>query len=297
MYNYKMIGLGKMGYNLFLNMIEQGLSVKGYDHSEQQRRRCDYQEHIIDNFEDLFDEKLNVYWMMLPAGEVTQTMFEKILTKAKPGDIIIDAGNAHYESSIQKYNLAFDKDIDFIDIGVSGGQEGARHNGCMMLGGDNRVFSKIESDLSKLCTEGGLLFAGKPGSGHYLKMVHNGIEYGMMQSIAEGFNILKHSDHYDFVHSDVARLFNSGSVVRSWLMELTQNAFTNNEDLDNIQGIVASSGEGKWTVEEALRLQVNIPVISQSLFVRYASQDTMRFGEKVTASLRNQFGGHAVVEE
>lgn len=296
MYTFNIIGLGKMGLNLYQNMIDNNVKVRGFDVSSTQRKKCTHQEFILNDFEDMFDDGSNIYWMMLPSGHVTEEVFQSLLKKAKCGDIIIDAGNAHYRDSINKYELTLNKGIGFLDVGVSGGQAGARENTCMMLGGDKDVFEKVEQSLLKICEKDGLLHVGAAGSGHYLKMIHNGIEYGIMQSISEGFNILNHSDLYNFDKTAIAKLFNSGSVIRSWLMELAYNALSGNENLENIVGVVNSSGEGKWTVEEALRLQLNIPVISQSLFARYSSQDKDKFGEKLTSSLRNQFGGHELPE-
>ncbi len=289
-----LIGLGKMGYNLYQNMIDNNIAVLAYDESIEQRQRCDNQENIVESLEQLYNSEYPIYWLMLPAGEITEMVFLKLLDNIPAGSIIIEAGNAHYKDSIRRFDLAKQKGISVLDCGTSGGQDGARNGACMMVGGDMDAFSKVEDYLTKLCVKDGLLYTGKSGSGHYLKMVHNGIEYGMMQSIAEGFNVLENSDLYNFDNESVARLFNNGSVVRSWLMELLEDSFKNEPHLESIAGIVPSSGEGKWTVEEALRLGLNIPVITQSLMARYASNDTLKFSEKVNASLRNQFGGHAV---
>lgn len=230
---------------------------------------------------------------MVPAGKPTEQMTQKMLDKLSSKDVLIDGGNSHFEDSKNRAEQAVQKGISFFDVGTSGGTSGAKNGACMMIGGDRECFKKIESLFKDINVVDGYFYAGKSGSGHYMKMVHNGIEYGMMQSIAEGFNVLHHSE-YEYDLENVAKVWNNGSVIRSWLMELTQSAFEKDSKLDAIHGTIASSGEGQWTVEEALKLHVPVPVIAQSLMVRYASTNVESFGEKIVASLRNEFGGHAV---
>jgi 6-phosphogluconate dehydrogenase len=185
------------------------------------------------------------------------------------------------------------KGIYFFDCGTSGGMEGARNGACTMIGGDAEVFKTIEPIFKDITVENGYLYAGRAGSGHFLKMVHNGIEYGMMQAIAEGFEILEKSP-FDYDYEKVAKVWNNGSVIRSWLMELTENAFSKDAKLNGLKGVMHSSGEGKWTVETALDLQTAAPVIAMSLMMRYRSLEEDTFSGKVVAALRNEFGGHAV---
>ncbi|GJM75965.1 hypothetical protein HMSSN036_81810 [Paenibacillus macerans] len=209
------------------------------------------------------------------------------------GDIVIDGGNSHYKDSLTLAEQLSEKGIHFFDVGTSGGVEGAEHGACFMIGGDETAFRHIEPLFRDLAVENGYLYAGKSGSGHFLKMVHNGIEYGMMQAIAEGFEVLDKSP-FEFDFEQVARVWSNGSVIRSWLMELAQNAFSKDPKLESIRGVMHSSGEGKWTVETALDLQASAPVIAMSLFMRYRSLDSDAFHGKVVAALRNEFGGHAV---
>ena len=233
---------------------------------------------------------------MLPAGEITKMVMNDCLRLLKVGDILIDGGTLNIAKVKNITRHLQPKGSPFFDVGTSGGVSGARHGACMMIGGNREVFQLIEPIFASVCVGNGYVFCGEAGSGHYLKMIHNGIEYGMMQAIGEGFNILHHSE-YDYDLEAVAKVFNHGSVIRSWLMELTQNLLSQDADLSEIEGVIASSGEGKWTVEEVLRLELSAPVITQSLLTRYASKDEEKYGEKVIASLRNQFGGHAMTKK
>ncbi|MEH7364951.1 phosphogluconate dehydrogenase (NAD(+)-dependent, decarboxylating), partial [Priestia megaterium] len=237
-----------------------------------------------------------VVWIMVPAGEVTENVITELKELLSEGDIIIDGGNSNYKESVRRAQDLQEKGIYFFDVGTSGGMEGARNGACTMIGGDAEVFRTIEPIFNDICVENGFMYAGKSGSGHFLKMVHNGVEYGMMQSIAEGFEVLEKSQ-FDFDYEAVARVWNNGSVVRSWLMELTENAFSKDPKLDSIKGVMQSSGEGKWTVETALDLQTATPVIALSLMMRYRSLEEDTFTGKVVAALRNEFGGHGVVNK
>lgn len=291
-----LIGLGKMGMNLAENLIASKHQVVGYDadptkEAEANEKGVTFSKTVEEFLALLPQEK--IVWLMVPAGEPTEQMIQKMITKLSSKDMLIDGGNSHYEDSKRRAAQAAQKGITFFDVGTSGGTSGARKGACMMIGGNQADFQKIESIFKDLNVENGYFYAGKSGSGHYLKMVHNGIDYGMMQSIAEGFNVLHHSE-YEYELADVAKVWNNGSVIRSWLMELTQSAFEKDSELNDIKGVIASSGEGQWTVEEALKLHVPVPVIAQSLMVRYASTDSDSFGEKIVASLRNEFGGHSV---
>ncbi|MBR2569592.1 MAG: decarboxylating 6-phosphogluconate dehydrogenase, partial [Paenibacillus sp.] len=220
-------------------------------------------------------------------------VMEELIPLLSSGDIVIEAGNSHYKESIARYNRLKEHGIHFMDVGTSGGMAGARHGACYMIGGDREAWEHVEPLFRDTSVENGYLYAGRAGSGHFLKMVHNGIEYGMMAAIGEGFEVLDKSD-FDFDYEQVARVWNNGSVIRSWLMELTENAFSKDARLDEIKGVMHSSGEGKWTVETALDLQAATPIMALSLMMRYRSLEADTFTGKVVAALRNEFGGHAV---
>lgn len=291
--NVIIIGLGKIGHSLFKNMKDHNIPVKGYD--LQLPTNFELEDYISED-EYLNTLKSKIYILCLPSGNITEQVFQKLIKHIPEDSIILDFANTHFPDSVRRSSEAQNRGIRFLDVGISGGPVGARNGACLMVGGSEENFRLVKPLLDKVVTPGGLLHTGPSGTGHYTKMIHNGIEYGIMQSISEGFNIFANSDFHDFDLAALAGLFNNGSVIRSWLMELTEQAFIENPKMENIQGIVPSSGEGKWTVEEALRLQLNAPVITQSLFVRYASTDNQKIGEKVTSSLRNQFGGHDVIE-
>ncbi|AUO12633.1 phosphogluconate dehydrogenase (NAD(+)-dependent, decarboxylating) [Priestia megaterium] len=295
-----LIGLGKMGYNLSLNLMDNHHKVVAYDVNKEAVEKLS-NEGATGAFtvEELVNElppSPKVVWIMVPAGEVTENVITELKELLSEGDIIIDGGNSNYKESVRRAQDLQEKGIYFFDVGTSGGMEGARNGACTMIGGDAEVFRTIEPVFNDICVENGFMYAGKSGSGHFLKMVHNGVEYGMMQSIAEGFEVLEKSQ-FDFDYEAVARVWNNGSVVRSWLMELTENAFSKDPKLDSIKGVMQSSGEGKWTVETALDLQTATPVIALSLMMRYRSLEEDTFTGKVVAALRNEFGGHGVVNK
>lgn len=289
-----LIGLGKMGYNLALNLSDHGHTVIGTDVNDVTTDAF----RIVPTLADVVDtlQAPRVIWTMVPAGEVTETVLVELLDRLEPGDIVIDGGNSNYKLSVARAEQFATKQIAFFDCGTSGGTEGARHGACTMVGGDADAWPTIEPIFKDLSVENGYLYTGPAGSGHFLKMIHNGIEYGMMQAIAEGFDILEKSP-FDYDYEQVARVWNHGSVVRSWLMELTENAFSKDAKLDEIRGVMQSSGEGKWTIETALELQAAAPVIALSLMMRYRSLEDDTFSGKVVAALRNEFGGHAVVKK
>jgi 6-phosphogluconate dehydrogenase len=241
-------------------------------------------------------EKPRIAWVMVPAGELTEKVISELQELLEEGDMIIEGGNSKYKDSVRRAAASAEKGIHYFDVGTSGGMEGARNGACMMIGGDKEAFATIEPIFRDVNVENGYLYSGAAGSGHFLKMVHNGIEYGMMQAIAEGFDVLEKSE-FDYDYEAVARVWNNGSVIRSWLIELMERAFSKDAKLDSIRGVMHSSGEGKWTVESALDLQVPTPVIALSLMMRYRSLEDDTFTGKVVAALRNEFGGHAVEKQ
>lgn len=293
-----LIGLGKMGYNLALNLIDHGHEVVAYDIDVEQVKRISAEGAVsATSLTDVVQQLQppRIIWLMVPAGDVTENVFSTLEPLLESGDIVIDGGNSNYQDSIRRGNQYQEKGIHFLDCGTSGGVDGARNGICTMIGGNKKVFHTIEPIIRDISVQDGYFYSGRLGSGHFLKMVHNGIEYGMMQSIAEGFDILNKSD-FDFDFERVAKVWNNGSVIRSWLMELTENAFSKDARLEEVKGLMHSSGEGKWTVETALDLQVPAPVITLSLLMRYRSLEDDTFTGKVVAALRNEFGGHHVVK-
>jgi len=291
-----LIGLGRMGFNLALNMRDHGHEVVVYNRSPEKIKEAE-KEGIKGAYtiEDLVKklERRRIIWLMVPAGDPVDEMIEKLVPLLEEHDIIIDGGNSYYKDTLRRYEMLKEKEIDFVDVGTSGGIEGARHGACTMIGAEDEVFKYIEPLIRDISAENGYLHTGKNGSGHFAKMVHNGIEYGMMQAIGEGFEVLEKSQ-FDFDLKEVARVWSHGSVIRGWLMELMEKAFEKDPKLSGIKGVMHSSGEGLWTVEEALNLKVPVPVIAQSLFMRYRSEQEDTFAGKVVAALRNEFGGHAV---
>lgn len=290
-----LIGLGKMGLNLGKNLIDHKHDVVAFDlNTNAVEEIMKYGAEGTSSLQDLVQsiEKPRVFWIMVPHS-VVDSVISEITPFLSEGDIVVEAGNSHYKESIRRYNQLKEVGVSFMDAGTSGGMEGARDGACYMIGGDPEAWSIVEPIFRDTAVENGYLYAGKAGSGHFLKMIHNGIEYGMMAAIGEGFEVLEKSD-FDFDYEKVARVWNNGSVIRSWLMELTEHAFSKDAKLDEIKGIMHSSGEGKWTVETALDLQTATPVIAMSLLMRYRSLDNDTFTGKVVAALRNEFGGHAV---
>jgi 6-phosphogluconate dehydrogenase len=290
-----LIGLGKMGLNLGQNLLDHGHQVVAYDLNKQAvDQLAGYGAKGAGTYDELIGalNKPCIIWLMVPHSVV-----DGVIADLKPllseGDIVIEAGNSPYKESIRRYEDLKTMGVHFMDVGTSGGMEGARHGACYMIGGDESAWTHIEPIFRDTAVPNGYYYAGKAGSGHYLKMVHNGIEYGMMAAIGEGFEVLEKSD-FEYNYEKVARVWSNGSVIRGWLMELTERAFSKDSKLEEIRGVMHSSGEGKWTVEEALDLQCATPVIAMSLLMRFRSLENDTFTGKVVAALRNEFGGHAV---
>ncbi len=291
-----LIGLGKMGYNLALNMKEHNHEVIAYNRSAEKVEMIK-KEGIngVHSLEKLIEElpTPRIIWLMIPEGKPVDEMIDSLLPLLSKDDIIIDGGNSNYKDTLRRYEYLKQNGINFVDIGTSGGTSGARYGACMMIGCKKEIFAIIEPLVKSVCVDKGYLHTGRNGSGHYVKMIHNGIEYGMLQAIAEGFEILEKSQ-FNFDYEKIARVFSNGSVIRGWLMELMEKAFAKDPKLENIKGIIHSSGEGLWTVQEALELQVPANVITSSLYTRYRSFQEDTFSGKVIAALRNEFGGHKV---
>ena len=289
-----LIGAGKMGHALALNMLDQSHRVVVF--SRNPEKAAAFSAEGLEGTANLkeFVNKLpepKIIWLMVPAGEAVDRMLEQLIPLLRSGDIIIDGGNSHYSDSVRRSEKLLELELHYVDAGISGGPSGVRSGACMMVGAEDKVYSYLEPLFKDLCVESGLLHAGENGAGHYVKMVHNGIEYGMMQAIAEGFSLLD-SGPYKLNYSDIARLWNNGSVIRSWLIELTASLFAADPTLKNLKGVAGSSGTGLWTVEEALLRKVPLPVITQALYARYSSEQGDPFSAKVIAGLRREFGGH-----
>jgi 6-phosphogluconate dehydrogenase len=282
-----MIGLGRMGGNMTKRLEEHGHDVKTYDPG------VDSTAATLEELRDQLDAP-RTFWMMVPAGKVTEETFQTLLGLAERDDVIVDGGNSNFHDSKRRYAEAKERGIRFVDAGVSGGVWGLSVGYCLMVGGDDDAVAQVEPAFVALAPEDGYAHVGRSGAGHFTKMVHNGIEYGLMQAYAEGFEVMDKSEFGLDLHQ-IAGIWRYGSVVRSWLLELLYAAFEKEGgDLEKIRGYVEDSGEGRWTIAEAIAEDVPVPVISAALFARFASRQDDSFAARVTAALRNQFGGHAV---
>jgi 6-phosphogluconate dehydrogenase len=287
-----MIGLGRMGGNMVKRLEQGGHELATYSRSGG---------GTASSLEELVGqlEPARVVWLMIPAGGPTEGAFQELLGLLDEGDVIVDGGNSNFRDSQRRHGLAAEKGIRFVDAGVSGGVWGLEVGYCLMVGGDDDAVREVEPAFRTLAPEDGYAHVGPPGAGHFVKMVHNGIEYGLMQAYAEGFEVMERSE-FDLDLHEIAGIWRYGSVVRSWLLELLVAAFEKEgTHLERIEGYVEDSGEGRWTIAEAIAEDVPVPVISSALFARFASRQQESFAAKITAALRNQFGGHAVkaVEE
>ena len=293
-----MIGLGRMGMNMARRLLRGKHMVIAYNRSPNKTDEI-VEEGAIGayNLHELA-EKLSpprVAWMMLPAGGTVDDHIGQLVDILEPGDIVVDGGNTYYKDDIRRADLLAAKGIQFVDVGVSGGIWGLEVGYCLMVGGKRESFQHLEPIFKTLAPKDGYLYCGATGAGHFVKMVHNGIEYGMLQAYGEGFEILEASPYAGSLNfSQVAHLWNQGSVVRSWLLDLTANALADDPELADIKGWVADSGEGRWTVFESVDLDVPAPVITLALQMRFISRQDESYAAKLLAAMRNQFGGHAV---
>jgi 6-phosphogluconate dehydrogenase len=283
-----MIGLGRMGNGMTERLREHGHDVKTYDPAVESRTAASLEELAAQL------DAPRAFWLMIPAGKITEDAFRQLLTIAAKGDTIVDGGNSNFRDSQRRYADAQAKGIHFVDAGVSGGIWGLKVGFCLMVGGEDEPVQRLEPIFTSLAPEDGYAHVGASGAGHFTKMVHNGIEYGLMQSYAEGFEVMEHSE-FDLDLHEIAGIWRYGSVVRSWLLELLVDAFDEyGSKLEEIAPYVEDSGEGRWTIHEGIAENVPTPVIAAALFARFASRDEQNFSAKITAALRNQFGGHAV---
>jgi 6-phosphogluconate dehydrogenase len=292
-----MIGLGRMGGNMVRRLIQGGHEVVVYDQSADAVKA--HAGKGVKAAKDLADvvkqlSPRRIVWVMLPAGSAVEGTIQQLEAQLTRGDIVIDGGNSHFQDSRRRAEALKSRGIEFVDVGTSGGIWGLTLGYCLMVGASPAAFQYCEPILGTLAAPEGYAHVGPPGAGHYVKMVHNGIEYGMLQAYAEGYEILHASQDFNLDLGEIATLWNHGSVVRSWLNELAERAFSADRQLAGIRGYVEDSGEGRWTVEEAVRLNVPAPVITLSLLARFRSRQEESFGAKVIAALRKEFGGHAV---
>jgi len=283
-----MVGLGRMGGNMVERLEENGHEIRSYARSGKNCTALSLEE-LVGQL-----EPTRVVWLMIPAGDPTEGVFQELLGLLDEGDVIVDGGNSNWHDSRRRHDEAKGKRIRFVDAGVSGGIWGREVGYCLMVGGEEDAVAEVEPAFETLAPENGYAHVGGPGSGHFVKMVHNGIEYGLMEAYAEGFEVMERSD-LNLDLTAIAGIWRYGSVVRSWLLELLHAAYEQHgDDLGDIRGYVEDSGEGRWTIAEAIAEDVPVPVISAALFARFASRQDESYAARITAALRNQFGGHAV---
>ncbi len=291
------VGLGRMGFNMVTRLLEDGHEIIATNRSFGKVKEIESKGATgVESLEALVAQLKSprIIWVMVPAGDATQETIEALSALLEPGDLIIDGGNSYYKNSIILGDFLKKKQIHFLDIGVSGGIWGLKIGYCMMAGGDKNDFEKIEPALKTLAPKNGYAHVGPNGAGHFVKMIHNGIEYAMLQAYAEGFEIMASKKEFNLDLEKISHLWDQGSVIRSWLLELAEGVFKEDPGLKYIKGYVEDSGEGRWTVQEAINQSVPAPVITQSLIERFRSRQEESFGNKFIAALRNAFGGHAV---
>ena len=294
------VGLGRMGANMVRRLLRDGHEVVAYNRTPEKTKEIAGEGATAAfSIGELVDklEKPRAVWIMVPAGDATEAQIEDLLEHLEAGDTIIDGGNTNFHDDQRRQRDLAAKGINYVDAGTSGGIWGLQVGYCLMVGGEKEAVESLEPIFKSLAPDGGYLHVGGPGAGHYVKMVHNGIEYGLMQAYAEGFEIM-HASSYELDLAGISELWMQGSVVRSWLLELAGRAFrANGPHLEHLKGFVADSGEGRWTVQEAIDHDVPAPVITLSLLTRFRSRQDDSYGAKVLAALRNEFGGHEVKTE
>ena len=285
-----------MGLNMVTRLVRAGHAVVAYDRSVEAIARAESSEaHGAPSLDALVSSLTppRAVWVMVPAGPPTDSTIATLGDILSAGDVVVDGGNTHFHDDVRRAHALSSKNIHYVDAGVSGGIWGLQEGYCLMVGGDADVCKRLEPIFLALAPADGYVRVGDHGSGHYVKMIHNGIEYGLMQAYAEGFELM-HASDYKIDLAAVAALWNHGSVVRSWLLELAARALAEDADLSNIAAYVEDSGEGRWTIQDAIDRAVPLPVITAALFTRFRSRDDNPFAERLLAALRNQFGGHAV---
>jgi 6-phosphogluconate dehydrogenase len=297
-----MIGLGRMGANMAQRLLRGGHAVVGFDPKAEARAQLERDGGgSADSLQALVAalSAPRVLWMMVPAGRITDDTVDALAGLLAPGDVVIDGGNSNYKDTLRRAEALAVRQVGYVDCGTSGGVWGLAEGYSLMVGGDKAVVERLRPVFETLApaADAGWGHVGPVGSGHFTKMVHNGIEYGLMQAYAEGFSILQHKQEFALDLHQVAQIWRQGSVVRSWLLDLTADALGKNPAMDGIAPWVADSGEGRWTLQEAIDLDVPAPVIALSLIARLRSRDNDSYADKLLAAMRNEFGGHAIKQE
>jgi 6-phosphogluconate dehydrogenase len=297
------VGLGKMGKNMARRLSRKGHRVVAYNRTIEKAYDLSAEEERVEVAEPLsqLTEKLSpprIAWSMVPAGDVTDKVIDELVNALEPGDVIVDGGNSNYKETLRRYRRISEVGMHMVDVGTSGGIWGLKEGYSMMVGGEKDVVERLRPIFESLAPgkEEGWGHVGPNGAGHFVKMVHNGIEYGMMQAYAEGFEILKSKEEFGLDLFRVAEIWRFGSVIRSWLLDLISDALEQDQQLDDVQAWVPDSGEGRWTVFEAIDQDIPTPVITLSLLMRLVSRNQENYAAKLLATMRNQFGGHAVKE-
>lgn len=291
------VGLGKMGQNMVRRLLKGGHEIVAFDLSEKAVKAAREKGAIPAKSIQELVTKLKgprAIWIMVPSGEPTKITIKSLANLLTEGDIVIDGGNSFYKDSVRRAQEFERKGIFFLDVGTSGGVWGLKFGYCLMIGGQESVFKKMEPVFKTLAPKDGYAYVGSSGAGHFVKMAHNGIEYALLQAYAEGFELMEAKKEFNLQLAQIAHLWNQGSVIRSWLLELAEDVFKKDAHLNFIRGYVEDSGEGRWTVAEAIAENVPAPIITMSLLERFRSRQKESFSAKVIAALRNLFGGHAL---
>lgn len=292
-----MIGLGRMGMNMSRRLLQGGHQVVAYNRSPAKTEELAKEgAGAAFSLAELVGklDKRKVVWLMLPAGQTVEDHIDQLIELLAPGDIIIEGGNSYFKDDVKRAQKLATHGLNYVDAGVSGGIWGLKVGYCTMVGGRRGDFEYLEPIFRTLAPPEGYMYCGPTGAGHFVKMIHNGIEYGMMQAYGEGFALIEASEYQQVDFGDLSRLWNQGSVIRSWLLELLERAFADDPELSGLHGYVDDSGEGRWTVLQAVESGVSAPVITSALFRRFESRQSDAFENRVLAALRQQFGGHAV---
>lgn len=294
------IGLGRMGFNMVLNLHSKNVGVVGYDRSPEPAKKI--KKHGIEvafSVEELIKKlpKQKIIWLMITAGKPVDLVIKQLLPYLKKDDIIIDGGNSFYKDSIRRYKFLKNKKIRFVDIGTSGGLQGARYGACLTIGGDKKIFKKIEWLCKAVAIKNGYAYVGSAGAGHFVKMVHNGIEYALLQAYGDGFELLFKGPYKNIDLRKIAETWKNGSIIRSYLIELAENAFSKDKRLNKIEGVIGGGETGQWAVNTAKEFKVPAESIQLALKLRKKSRKKPTFAGKVVAALRNEFGGHEVVRK
>ena len=297
-----MVGLGKMGGNMTTRLLKGGHSVAVFDRGKDAIRKAESEGGDgADSLEDLIGKLKapRIIWIMVPAGDPTESLLNELSEMLSDGDIVVDGGNSNYKDTQRRADELKEKGISLVDVGTSGGVWGLAEGYSMMIGGEASKVQQLRPVIETLAPgeDKGWGHVGSNGAGHFVKMVHNGIEYGLMQAYAEGFEIMKAKEEFDLDLHNIAEIWRYGSVVRSWLLDLTAEALKEDADLSDVKDWVADSGEGRWTIAEAIDLDIPAPVITLSLMMRFVSRQDERYSAKLLAAMRNQFGGHAIKRE